>query len=198
MNDEDTVISFMGPSAVGKTCIIQKYIHGIIEKKYDPTIEDMYRKKVEMDGVQRTVDIIDTAGSNQFMTIRDMYYKTSHCIVLVFSIISRNSLDELKTILEEIKIINPDIPRIILANKGDLDSERLVMKSEYPEIEAMFGAKLYETSVMHNKNIHDAMYDAIRCACIRHNELIKAEQNKNEDQIEPQHKCIGTSKCCIL
>ncbi len=39
---------------------------GIFVEKYDPTIEDSYRKQVEVDGQQCMLEILDTAGTVSF------------------------------------------------------------------------------------------------------------------------------------
>lgn len=47
------------------------YIYFFLKKnkQYDPTIEDSYRKQVEFDGQQYMLEILDTAGTVNFIII---------------------------------------------------------------------------------------------------------------------------------
>lgn len=40
-----------------------QYVQGIFVEKYDPTIEDSYRKQVKVDGQHCMLEILDTAGT---------------------------------------------------------------------------------------------------------------------------------------
>ena len=46
----------------GKSALTVRFIQGNFVEKYDPTIEDSYRKLVEVDGTACMLDIMDTAG----------------------------------------------------------------------------------------------------------------------------------------
>jgi small GTP-binding protein len=52
----------LGSGAVGKSCIVVRYIRDSFTEQYDPTIEDSYQKQDEFDGKVRMLDILDTAG----------------------------------------------------------------------------------------------------------------------------------------
>ena len=52
----------LGAGAVGKSSLTVRYINDHFLEEYDPTIEDYYRKLVDIDGKPALMDILDTAG----------------------------------------------------------------------------------------------------------------------------------------
>ena len=64
--------------------------------RYDPTIEDSYRKQVEVDGQQCMLEILDTAGTEQFTAMRDLYMKNGQGFVLVYSITAQSTFNDLQ------------------------------------------------------------------------------------------------------
>lgn len=59
-------IVVLGSGGVGKSALTVQFVQGIFVEKYDPTIEDSYRKQVEVDGQQCMLEILDTAGTVMF------------------------------------------------------------------------------------------------------------------------------------
>lgn len=53
----------LGSGGVGKSTLTVRFVQGVFIEKYDPTIEDSYRKKVEIDNEQCILEILDTAGT---------------------------------------------------------------------------------------------------------------------------------------
>ncbi|KAF5858906.1 Ras- protein rsr1, partial [Aspergillus alliaceus] len=43
-----------------------QFVQNVWIESYDPTIEDSYRKQIEVDGRQCILEILDTAGTEQF------------------------------------------------------------------------------------------------------------------------------------
>ena len=54
--------------------------------EYDPTIEGSYRKQVVIDGETCLLDILDTAGQEEYSAMRDQYMRTGEGFLLVFAI----------------------------------------------------------------------------------------------------------------
>jgi small GTP-binding protein len=62
-NMKEYKIVVLGSGGVGKSALTVQFVQGIFVEKYDPTIEDSYRKQVEIDGQQCMMEILDTAGT---------------------------------------------------------------------------------------------------------------------------------------
>lgn len=78
------------------------FFQGIFVEKYDPTIEDSYRKQVEVDGQQCMLEILDTAGTEQFTAMRDLYMKNGQGFILVYSITAQSTFNDLQDLREQI------------------------------------------------------------------------------------------------
>ncbi|NWR23157.1 RAP1A protein, partial [Emberiza fucata] len=79
-----------------------QFVQGIFVEKYDPTIEDSYRKQVEVDCQQCMLEILDTAGTEQFTAMRDLYMKNGQGFALVYSITAQSTFNDLQDLREQI------------------------------------------------------------------------------------------------
>lgn len=92
---------------------------------------------------------LDTAGSEQFTAMREVYMKAGQGFLLVFSITSLTSLSELSDLRESIIRIKDDanVPIVIVGNKSDLEEDRAVSRARAFSISQSWGnAPYYETS----------------------------------------------------
>ena len=70
----------LGSGGVGKSALTVKFVTGQFAERYDPTVEgelwlfietvnyfvsDFYRKEIEVEGAPATLEILDTAGTEQ-------------------------------------------------------------------------------------------------------------------------------------
>ena len=129
----DVPIVVLGGGAVGKSAITIQFIQGHFIDKYDATIEDIYRKPFETDGVSSVLTIIDTAGQDSFTTMREQYMRRGKGFLLVYSITDAESYQTLKKIyaqLRRTKGENAWIPVVVVGNKSDLAAQRAVSIDE--------------------------------------------------------------------
>ena len=71
--------------------------------EYDPTIEDSYRKQVVIDGETCLLDILDTAGQEEYSAMRDQYMRTGEGFLIVFAVNNAKSFEDITAYREQIK-----------------------------------------------------------------------------------------------
>eukprot|EP01112_Ceratiomyxa_fruticulosa_P008760 TRINITY_DN226_c0_g1_i1.p1 TRINITY_DN226_c0_g1~~TRINITY_DN226_c0_g1_i1.p1 ORF type:complete len:198 (+),score=44.34 TRINITY_DN226_c0_g1_i1:327-920(+) len=166
-------IVVVGAGGVGKSALTVRFIQGNFVEKYDPTIEDSYRKQVEVDGSACLLDILDTAGQDEYSALREQYMKTGQGFVLVYSITSPTSLEAARKLRDQILKIKavketavPEIPSpipiIVVGNKIDLEEERAVSTEEGKEFATKFGCEFIESSAKSNTNVPDIFFNLVQ------------------------------------
>eukprot|EP00028_Trichosphaerium_sp_Am-I-7-wt_P007606 CAMPEP_0168535334 /NCGR_PEP_ID=MMETSP0405-20121227/18595_1 /TAXON_ID=498012 /ORGANISM="Trichosphaerium sp, Strain Am-I-7 wt" /LENGTH=77 /DNA_ID=CAMNT_0008562535 /DNA_START=29 /DNA_END=263 /DNA_ORIENTATION=+ len=63
----------MGAGGVGKSALTIQMTSSRFVVEYDPTIENNYRKQVTVDGAPCLLEIIDTAGQEEYAVMRYQY-----------------------------------------------------------------------------------------------------------------------------
>jgi small GTP-binding protein len=89
---------------------------------------DSYRKQCVIDEEVALLDVLDTAGQEEYSAMREQYMRTGEGFLLVYSITSRQSYEEIITFQQQIlRVKDKDyFPIIVVGNKCDLESERQV------------------------------------------------------------------------
>lgn len=74
------------------------------------------------------LDVLDTAGQEEYSAMREQYMRTGEGFLLVYSITSRQSFEEIMTFQQQIlRVKDKDcFPIIVVGNKCDLEGEREV------------------------------------------------------------------------
>ena len=161
-------VCLIGDGYVGKTSIRRKYIGEGFRSNYIPTLGvDFAQKYTETpDGNARLV-IWDIAGQNQFQSLRRRYYEGCSGLILVYSVVDRESFDNAsKWLVEAHGFMQEFPPLIIVANKIDLRTyypeEDLISREEGEEFTKKISEKLntpsifIETSALTGENIDEA------------------------------------------
>ncbi|CAF1506319.1 unnamed protein product [Adineta ricciae] len=181
----------LGSGGVGKSALTVQFVQGIFVGKYDPTIEDCYRKQVEIDGVNCMLEILDTAGTEQFTAMRDLYMKNGQGFILVYSITSQatfNDLIDIKDQIMRVKDIGADIPMVLVGNKNDLEDERVVGKQNGESLARSFSCTFLEASAKLQVNVNEIFFDLIRQINRKTPRPRQARQISSQgfDQLEPR------------
>ncbi|XP_043234377.1 GTP-binding protein Di-Ras2-like [Amphibalanus amphitrite] len=154
-SDDYRVVVF-GAGAVGKSSLVLRFVKGTFQDNYVPTIEDTYRQVISCNKNICTLQITDTTGSHQFPAMQRLSISKGHAFVLVYSITSRQSLQELGSIFDMIKEVKGDlqgIPIILVGNKCDENDKREVSQAEGEAQAKMWRCNFLETSAKKNVNV---------------------------------------------
>ncbi|KAJ7157870.1 ras family-domain-containing protein [Mycena crocata] len=154
----------VGAGGVGKTVLSKQFVEDHYAEDYDPTIEDSYRKQCVIDGEVALLDILDTAGQPEYAAMREQYMRTGEGFLLVYSITSRDSFEDISTFHEQIlRVKDQDsFPVIIVANKCDLKSERRVGMAEGRNLATHLGCDFIETSGKDCINVEEAFTNLVQ------------------------------------
>ncbi|KAI1184878.1 ras-domain-containing protein [Nemania serpens] len=185
-NSREYHVVVMGAGGVGKSCLTAQFVHNEWIESYDPTIEDSYRTHMTIDQRQIVLEILDTAGTDQFVAMRDLYMKTGQGFLLVFSITSPSSLEEIAGLRDEIIRIKDDenVPIVICGNKADLEEQRAVPRARGFEVSQRWGAPYYETSARNKTNVDEVFTDLCR-QILRREDIAGETGGPRHDGYEP-------------
>ena len=156
MSSQPLNIGMFGGGGVGKTAITLQYVKGEFTEGYVPTIEDSFTKSVQINGTAVNVDIIDTAGQDDFKEMRYRYYQSCDGFILVYSVIDKSSLASLEELYTDIIQARGDskpIKCIMAGNKADMKKEDSITLEEAEAVARKFNCKVLETSAKTAYNI---------------------------------------------
>lgn len=165
-----------------------QFVQGVYIDSYDPTIEDSYRKQIEVDGRACDLEILDTAGVAQFTAMRELYIKSGKGFLLVYSVNDESSLQELLALREQVLRIkdSSNVPMVLIGNKCDLLDERVLQPQDGIKISEKWGrVPFYETSAMHKTNVDEAFIDVVR-QIMRNESLENQKQTQQSQQSQQQ------------
>ncbi|NWW40358.1 RAP2C protein, partial [Alaudala cheleensis] len=154
----------LGSGGVGKSALTVQFVTGTFIEKYDPTIEDFYRKEIEVDSSPSVLEILDTAGTEQFASMRDLYIKNGQGFILVYSLVNQQSFQDIKPMRDQIVRVKryEKVPLILVGNKVDLESEREVLSAEGRALAQEWGCPFMETSAKSKTMVDELFAEIVR------------------------------------
>ncbi|CAH6719881.1 rheb-like protein Rhb1p [[Candida] jaroonii] len=148
-------LAVVGSRSVGKSSMIVRFVEDYFVESYYPTIENQFSKNLIYKNQEYEIEILDTAGQDEFSMINEKHLIGIHGYVLVYSVTSRQSFEVVEIIRDKIlnSVGSENIPMILIGNKSDLNYQRQVEYSQGEELAKKFNCKFLEASVKDNLNI---------------------------------------------
>jgi small GTP-binding protein len=147
-------VILLGDSGVGKSALLQRYVTG------EAPANDDYITTIGMDfqiisktvnSVPMTLNICDTCGQERFKAIARQYYRDIHSVLLIYDVTSRASFASIESWVNDLEThTNKELSEItmtLIANKCDLQADRVITGPEGEKLAQKIGAFYIETSV---------------------------------------------------
>lgn len=195
IEDKQYKIVMLGSGAVGKSAITVQMVSGHFLSSYDPTIEDSYRTTINVNNQDIILNILDTAGQEEFYALRDQYIRSGDGYIIVFSITSITSFLEVNAIKEQLNIVldadnNTLIPIILVGNKCDLEEFRQVQSSDAQRLAEEWRVKYFETSAKNKTNINRIFEELVYLIEANNQTNIQNTSNQNEHSHYNHNCCV--------
>ncbi|OII76726.1 Ras small GTPase RIC1 YPT1 protein [Cryptosporidium andersoni] len=150
----------IGDSGVGKSCLLLRFADDTYTDSYISTIGvDFKIRTITLENKTVKLQIWDTAGQERFRTITSSYYRGAHGIIIVYDVTDRDSFDNVKQWIQEIdRYAMENVNKLLVGNKCDLVSKRVVTSDEGKELADSYGIKFIETSAKNAYNVEQAFH----------------------------------------
>lgn len=171
-------------------------------EEYEPTKADAYRRTIQLQGDEVQIDILDTAGQEDYAAVRDGYLKHGDGFLLVFDLTNRETFESIKNhrffitfflfllladmtyliiiIISKrenvlrVKADDSNLPIIMIGNKKDLDKSRRILYDEANTLATNWNIPYIETSAKTRENVDRAFSEIF----VKIKEL-KAQRQRN-------------------
>ena len=158
-------VLLLGDSTVGKTCFLMRYTDNTFQEIHMSTIGLDYRlKNITLEnGKNIKIQIWDTAGQDRFRAITKNYYKGANGIILIYDVTNKQSYENVKNWLTQIKEeANPNVIIYLAGNKIDVEEEQRVITTEDGQkIADEYKLPFKETSAKNGINVNEIFQELV-------------------------------------
>ena len=196
-NEKDVKVILLGESGVGKTCIINRYINKEFQNNVASTLGSaFFLKEIIKGNTKYNVNVWDTTGQEKYHSVTNLFINDSHIIILVYSIDSKTSFDNLNywydTIKEKLK--GEKYILSVVGSKYDLVDNEVVTEEEGKKYAKEKNARFKLVSPKEDPEGINQLFDNLLDDLIEKN--ILENKNENKCQIKKGNKKNQKKNCC--
>mmetsp|Transcript_27709 Transcript_27709/g.76671 ORF Transcript_27709/g.76671 Transcript_27709/m.76671 type:complete len:209 (-) Transcript_27709:241-867(-) len=151
-------IVLIGDSAVGKSNLLSRFTRNEFDLDSRATVGvEFASHRLKIQGKVVKAQIWDTAGQERYRAITDAYYRGAVGALCVYDITRRRSFDNVERWLQELReYAEPQTAVVLVGNKCDLASKKVVSFDEAKELADSLGVQFMETSAKNAHNVEQA------------------------------------------
>ncbi|KAI8520774.1 PREDICTED: GTP-binding protein Rheb-like [Branchiostoma belcheri] len=156
-------VAVMGFRAVGKSSLTIQFVEGQFVDSYDPTIENTFNKTIKVRGQEFNLQLVDTAGQDEYSIFPQAYTMDVHGYVLVYSVTSRKSYEVVQVIRDKLLDLTgaQNVPIVLVGNKTDLHMERVIPQEEGKGLAEQWKCPFAESSAKEKESVNSVFQQLI-------------------------------------
>ncbi|KAN0003843.1 hypothetical protein ACTFIZ_010017 [Dictyostelium cf. discoideum] len=190
---------FVGDSGVGKSSILLRFADDTFFETYISTIGvDFKIKTVYVEGKAIKLQIWDTSGQERFRVHNNSQYRGCHGVMVVYDVTDQRSFENVPKWIQEIeRYAHENITKMVIGNKNDLISQRVVDPFLAQEFADSLDITFKETSAKQAINIEDAFITLVKL-CIDRIEENKPSSSSSSSTIVLKNSKKPQKNNCII
>lgn len=188
-------IAILGARNVGKTTLTVRFVESHFVESYYPTIENEFTKIIRFKNHNYTLEILDTAGQDEFSLLNMKSLIGIKGIVLCYSVTNRSSFELIPIIWDKLvdQLGRDNLPVVVVANKIDM---RVDSTKDYVTREE--GIKMIQSIVSSDKKTRGGFIESSAKQDINVNEAIMMLLKKMESIESGSNSDSGDGKCVMM
>ncbi|XP_076241368.1 ras-related protein Rab-24 isoform X2 [Calliopsis andreniformis] len=159
MNRVDLKVVLVGNAAVGKTSLVERFVHERFNENlsYQNTIGAAYAaKQIQLDGKKLVMGIWDTAGCERYDAMVKIFYRGAKAAIVCYDITNSTTFQKVKAWVRELRSVEEGCKVYICATKSDILEHGAVPSPDINIVEtytAGIQAKFFITSSKTGENV---------------------------------------------
>jgi len=150
MSKVDIKVVLLGKHSVGKTCLVERYLHGKFKDQTVATVGAAFgAKKMVAKGKEVTLGIWDTAGQERYESMSRIYYRSAKAAIVCYDLTEPRSFEKAKFWVDELMQNEEGCAIYLVGTKLDLIEGGISRGNNLDDVKQYvrgIGAKSYETS----------------------------------------------------
>merc|ERR1712137_1283654 len=125
MSKVDVKVVLLGQHDVGKTCLVDRYLHGKFKYNVTATVGAAFgAKKVEVSGSSITLGIWDTAGAERYESMSRIYYRSARAAIVCYDLTNKATFEKVEFWIDELLTNEENCDIYIVGTKMNLLGEK--------------------------------------------------------------------------
>lgn len=185
LQPQNKIVSYkivvLGQTSVGKSSIVNRFIHNRFDEFQESTIgAAFFSKTIQNNGSSIKFDIWDTAGQERYRSLAPMYYRGARYAIVVMDITETDSLVSAKYWIEELQTNSAHRCNVMLVgNKLDRESDRKISTEKAIEFARGYDIDYLEVSAKTGVNIDSIFENISKHLTEMEDELTQYDENNN-------------------